>query len=524
MSEWIGYRWLAAVFNIQTVNALPTESLIGASRRTYQTAEMTREVYTAAMRPDATVSAHLTFALKHEGIHLEFLSRLFEVMPESEISTWVNSERTGQYARRAGFLWEWLKGRELQDVTAVTGGNYIDALNPEMYLVSTESRNNIRWRVRDNLPGTSEFCPVVRLTTLVTKAKTYDCAANIEALQLEYGADILMRSATWLTIKESRASFLIEHEEDKKDRVKRFAAVMERHCGELDNPLDRKALSDLQSEVLGNKTTFMRFGVRTSPVFIGGRSGYHEETVHYVAPPWGAIDGMLHGLESYLARTKGASSIARSAVASFGFVYIHPLADGNGRIHRFLINDVLRRDDAVPKPFILPISATITNKAQNRALYEATLELFSKPFMSRYSDDCVFRQDMDLYDDGIKSNFVFTAYQDAMPAWRYLDLTRHVEYLANLIDDTIRLEMRNEARLLRSWDKARNAVKDIVEGPDRDIDRIIRSIQGNNGQISNKLMSEFVVLTDKTIAEDIVMVINAAFSDNAPDSPLPAIL
>lgn len=34
-----------------------------------------------------------------------------------------------------------------------------------------------------------------------------------------------------------------------------------------------------------------------------------------------------------------------SAVASFGFVYIHPLADGNGRVHRFLINDVLRRDE-----------------------------------------------------------------------------------------------------------------------------------------------------------------------------------
>lgn len=34
----------------------------------------------------------------------------------------------------------------------------------------------------------------------------------------------------------------------------------------------------------------------------------------------------------------------RSAVAAFGFVYIHPLADGNGRVHRFLVNDILRRD------------------------------------------------------------------------------------------------------------------------------------------------------------------------------------
>ena len=33
--------------------------------------------------------------------------------------------------------------------------------------------------------------------------------------------------------------------------------------------------------------------------------------------------------------TKGQSSLMRSAVIAFGFVYIHPLADGNGRIHRF---------------------------------------------------------------------------------------------------------------------------------------------------------------------------------------------
>ena len=518
MEEWIGYRWLAERYGVLAVQRPHIESHIGASRRTVLNKGITREIYTARMRPADSLPAHLTFALKHEGVHLEFLARLFGRVPETQIVSWVNSEPTGQYARRAGFLWEWLTGRELPGVSAVTGGNYVEAIAPENYLVSSTPTNNTRWRVRDNLPGTREFCPTVRRTPQVRAAEHYDCAAQLDALQTEYGADILMRSAVWLTAKESRASFLIEHEEDKKDRIRRFAAVMERRCGEFANPLDRQTLTELQREVIGDKSTLSEFGLRKSPVFVGETAGF-QETVNYVAPHWTELDGLLEGLEAVIGRTNGASAIVRAAVISFGFVYIHPLADGNGRIHRFLINDILRRDGAVPRPFILPVSATITNSAPDRAQYDAMLESFSKRFMARYGQIHEFEQPVRKYEDGISSNFVFPAYDDALAAWRYIDLTGHVEYLARLIDKTIRLEMRNEAILLRSWDKARTAIKEIIEGPNLVIDRIIRSIQGNSGRISNKLAGEFPVLSDQSIANTILEAISAAFSDNPPDAP-----
>ena len=57
------------------------------------------------------------------------------------------------------------------------------------------------------------------------------------------------------------------------------------------------------------------------------------------------------------------------------------MSDGNGRISRFLINDVLRRDKAIPAPFILPISATITGTVIDRRGYDEVLELFSKPLL-----------------------------------------------------------------------------------------------------------------------------------------------
>lgn len=514
MENWLGYRWLAARYGISVVQAPPVDSRVGPTRRSILDNQATHEIYPAVMRPDDSLAAHLTFALKHEGVHLEFLSRLFSRAPEAEIAAWVNDERTGQYARRAGFLWEWLRGRELKGVASVTAGNYVEAIDPEMYLVSRTPGNNTRWRVRDNLPGTREFCPMVRRTPQVRAAEKYDCSAELHSLEAEYGPDILLRSAVWLTVKESRASFLIEHEEDKKGRVKRFARVMEQHCGNLPKPLDRETLAELQRDVIGDKSTLSRFGLRKSPVFVGEAASYRE-IVHYLAPHWKELGGMLKGLEAVIERTKGASPIVRAAVVSFGFVYIHPLADGNGRIHRFLINDILRRDGAVPRPFILPVSATITDNAQGRAQYDGVLEYFSKPFMAGYKESYEFSQAARKYEDGVTSNFVFAAYDDALAAWRYPDLTRHAEYLADLIEKTIRLEMRKEADQLRSWDKARAAVKEIIEGPNADIDRIIRSIKENTGRISNKLVREFPVLSGDAIAKRILKAIAAAFPDEA---------
>lgn len=84
-------------------------------------------------------------------------------MPEAGVRAWGNSERTGQCARRTGFLWEWLSGRELEDVPGAAAGNYVDAIDPERYMASTAPANNGRWRVRDNnLPGSR--APVARLS------------------------------------------------------------------------------------------------------------------------------------------------------------------------------------------------------------------------------------------------------------------------------------------------------------------------------------------------------------------------
>lgn len=201
----------------------------------------------------------------------------------------------------------------------------------------------------------------------------------------------------------------------------------------------------------------------------------------------------------------------RAAVLSFGFVYIHPMSDGNGRISRFLINDVLRRDKAIPAPFILPVSATITSTVVNRRGYDQVLELFSRPLMRKYAQAWRFGKEQ-VAEDGVHHNLQFDAYQDALPAWRYPDMTDHVEYLAQVVQMTIEQEMRKEAGYLLRLRVARERVKQVIEGPDGDIDRIIRSVRENGGRLSNELIKEFAPLTDEALASEVVAAVQGAFA------------
>jgi len=507
VKDWIGYQWLAQRYGVSPVQAFRTDSVVAKSRASVRQDGYVHEFYPPVARPADTLAAHLTFAFKHEGIHLEFLARLFDGAPVTELEAWVAAEPTGQYARRAGFFYEYLTGRQLA-FPGVVAGNYVAALDEDAYLTASQAVNNPRWRVRDNLPGSRDYCPMVRRTERVRLAEQYDCAQHLADLEVEFGADVLQRSVVWLTIKESRASFAIEHEAQHVDRVRRFACVMEQRCGQYDQPLLEEALGELQSQILGPQAT--RYGMRRSPVFVGEVDGF-TELVHYIAPHWDDAPKLLSGLRDFASRTVGASSLVRAAVLSFGFVYIHPMTDGNGRISRFLINDVLRRDQAIPAPFILPVSATIAGTVVNRHGYDQVLELFSRPLMRKYAEAWRFGEEQ-VAEDGVHYNLQFDAYQDALPAWRYPDMTDHAEYLAQVVQLTIEQEMHKEAGFLRNLRLARERVKQVIEGPDSDIDRIIRSVRENGGKLSTKLRKEFPSLTDEKLADKLVAAIEAVFA------------
>ncbi len=228
---------------------------------------------------------------------------------------------------------------------------------------------------------------------------------------------------------------------------------------------------------------------------------------------------MLEGVVTFLQRTQGQSAVMRSAVAAFGFVYIHPLADGNGRVHRFLMSDILRRDDAVSAPMILPVSSLIASDPAERQAYDRILDEISRPLMQSLTGLYEFVTAHTPYPDGMRSNFVFRGDDSARHTWRYLDLTWHVIYLAHVLDRTIREGMREESRYMRSHAQARAAIKDVVEMPDLQIDRIIRSAEANQGKLSHALAHEIPMLEGPGVWEAIVQAIETAFREAPQGKP-----
>lgn len=515
----LGFHRLAEIYDIQLVQPLFTRSRLGPVRQREAAEGQETRTWPAQYQPADNFRGHFEFGLKYERLSFEFFSRLFHSVEPEDVAAWVRDEPTGSYARRAAFFYEWFTGRQLAVPDTAPNVGYVDAIDADQYLAAQRPDRVRRWRVNDNLPGSRDFCPMVFLGPQEQRGWLYDVAAGVQSLAVTYGPELLLRSAAWLTFKESRASFAIEHEADKQDRVKRFAAAIGTYSGRMEAPMAPEQLLALQQAVLGEAA--LRVGIRQSPVFIEERS-FVSEIVHSIAPSEELVAGMLDALRRFEARTRGMNPVARAAAVSFAFVYLHPLADGNGRIHRFLVNHLLAADKVVPANIIVPVSATIAGSAKGRADYDQALEAFSRPFMRVYADAYRFGPKR-LCPDGVETNFEFLRTEDAQHAWRYLDLTGQARYLSGVLRQTVEQEMAQEALALRQYDEARAAIKDLVEMPDPDADRIIRSLKEGDWQVSNKLRKALPqIFAEDGIFyarhEQIIAAVRAVFEGERPEA------
>jgi len=76
---------------------------------------------------------------------------------------------------------------------------------------------------------------------------------------------------------------------------------------------------------------------------------------------------------------EGVDPVVAAAVAAFGFVFLHPFDDGNGRIHRFLVHHILSKLGFTPQGILFPVSAAML---RDRMAYDQVLEVFSASIMS----------------------------------------------------------------------------------------------------------------------------------------------
>ena len=143
--------------------------------------------------------------------------------------------------------------------------------------------------------------------------------------------------------------------------------------------LSKDKLIELQNIIVDPR--FKNTDYRNNQNYVGENINPDHQKIYYISPKPEDVHELMQGLLELLERTFTADvhPVIIATILSFGFVYIHPFEDGNGRIHRFLIHYILSKKDFTPHDLIFPISYVML---KNMHHYDGILESFSKPLLS----------------------------------------------------------------------------------------------------------------------------------------------
>jgi hypothetical protein len=480
----IGYLAICTHFGLVTLPYY-RQSYIALHGRGKTIIENNNEIHiypkTYALNDALDMLANLEFALKHEGINLAIIKQLFHRLDIKLITEKIQLQPTGIYSRKIWFLYEFLMETTLA-LPDCKNIKYVDLLDTALYFTANNLKSP-RHAINNNLLGNNEFCPFIRRTPMLEEF--INKQLNVEAKKMidKYDASLISRACNYLYTKETMSSFEIERKKPNAGRVARFIKLLQQSS--KIKHLSKSTLIELQNIIVDPR--FCDKDYRKSQNYIGEniRPGFPK--IHYISPKPIDVPHLMQGLLATLERMENSAihPVVIAASIAFGFVFIHPFEDGNGRIHRFLIHYILAKTDFSPSNVIIPVSAIMLKKMHE---YDTILELFSKPLLTTIND-------FDLAEDGS-----LTINQPTKLCYQYLDYTSMVEYLFNCIQEAIREQMENEILFLLHYDQTKSAIQDIVDLPDKDIDLLIKLITQNHGTLARKKREDyFSLLTDAEI-------------------------
>jgi len=438
----------------------------------------------------------LVFALKYEGINLLVFSQLAKHYTEQDLTDLVSIEPEGQYSRRIWFLIEWVMSKELSKKSNLTKRSYIELVDEKLqYAIKGEKSS--RHLVINNLPGTVDFCPLVRKTTVIEKYISENYSKKKESYLNGLRKDILQRTSAFLLLKDSKASFTIEGESSKSKRTARWGQAI----GQAGTKnLSKEELIRLQQIVIENER-FIEMGFRKKGGFIGEHERISGEPIpDHVSAKWEDLDQLVSGLlrmnEKLLASNFDA--VLTASIIAFGFVFIHPFEDGNGRIHRYLIHHVLAKKKFSQQGIIFPVSSSILDYIDD---YRKVLEAYSHPILD-------FIDWKDTQDHNVK------VLNETLDYYRFFDATKQAEFLYACVQDTIDNIIPKEVQYLTNYDELKDYLDDEFEMPDKTVALLVRYLQQGKGKLSERaLKKEFSALKDSEV-KDIESQYREIFKEN----------
>lgn len=478
----VGYDALIARYGLQVIPHWHHSAISPSSiHRMRKDGPNVFEVYAKVLAPEDSLGGQLEFSLKYDGVSLEILAALFAQVEPEEVAAYIRSKPTGKYTRRVWYLYELLTGRQLP-LEDVASGNYVDLLENDLYYTSAPVRVR-RQRVNDNLLGDARFCPIVRRTELLQAFEEKNLPLKCDEVLSAYPRELLKRALSYLYTKETKSSFEIERVRLDASRTERFVALLV--LAEKKDFFNKSDLIELQNRIVDAR--FRDPDYRQNQNYVGESVAWTEERVHFISPKPADLSGLMEGMYASHGRMgqSGLHAVIHAAAVAFGFVFMHPFEDGNGRIHRFLIHNILAHRKFTPPGVIFPVSAAMLGDPD---AYGSALEAFSKALMP------LVEYEMD--DAGR-----VTVKNDTVRHYRHIDMTVQAEALFGFIERVIGTDLAAELRFLRNYDATKRALQEIVDMPDRLIDLFIRLCLQNKGVLSGtKRRSLFEKLTDDEVA------------------------
>ena len=303
----------------------------------------------------------------------------------------------------------------------------------------------------------------------------------------------MARGASFLLLADSRASFEIEGERPPRSRLERWGkAVLQ--AGK--NKLTLDEIIRLQG-VLIEDQRFVHVGLRPDGVFLGERDYNQDPLPEFIGARPGDLPELMAGLLEANDRMSadGVDAVLEAAATAFGFVYIHPFEDGNGRLHRCLVHHVLAERKYTPPGVVFPASSVMYERIDE---YRKTLQKHSGPLMNFIQWRPTPQHNVEVLNE-------------TADLYKYFDATEAAEFLYSCVERTVEHDLPREIDRLRRHDQALRRIMNTVEMPDRVAENLLMFIRQNNGTLpKRRRTAEFKKLTDEEVSL-LEAVVNDAF-------------
>jgi hypothetical protein len=356
-------------------------------------------------------------------------------------------------------------------------------------VTATNPLRHSGYRIVDNALGDRRFCPIV--TRANDPGPTFleslmDKLAAISADSQATGS--YDRAIQYLYLSETRGNFAIERETPSANKEERFVQIL-RQSVEIQN-LTEERLVTIQNEAVRDVYS-QEASYRVRQNWLENHAG----RITFLPHPTEELRETMAGWEAFVNDDqRGIEPLIKAACASFGFVYLHPFMDGNGRLHRFVIHHVLARSGLAPPDLVVPVSAVIMKHIQE---YHAVLTEFSKPVTQLW--------DYRRHDDGPE-----ILNSPGPGPYRYFRADREVAFLGRMIQRAIEEEIPQELNFLQGYDRSFSRIDAEFDLPQKDIAMLIRMVHGNGGYLSKNKRSQFNRLPD-AIIERIEQIVLESF-------------